>query len=206
VGGVNAEAEQAIKEACSAQQFELGTTRALESYGSEVLSFLIARLRSESDGEEAFAMFAEDLWKGLPTFEFRCSARGFLYTLARNAANRYASAPTRRRDRNQGLTANASISAIVDRVRTATQAYRRTDIKDRIRELRERLPHEDQTILILHVDRDLPWREIALVMQDGGEPLDDAAIDRESARLRKRFERIKAELKALAEKEGLLKR
>lgn len=34
-------------------------------------------------------------------------------------------------------------------------------------------------------------------------PLDDAALDREAARLRKRFERVKSELKALAKQAGL---
>ena len=35
--------------------------------------------------------------------------------------------------------------------------------------------------------------------------VDDTEIEREAARLRKRFERIKAELKAMAIAEGLLK-
>jgi hypothetical protein len=60
-------------------------------------------------------------------------------------------------------------------------------------------------LLILHVDRALPWREIAMIVHEQSESLDGEALDRECARLRRRFERVKAELKALAEREGLLK-
>ena len=204
MGGINSEAESAVEQACKAGELDLAATRALEAYGPEILSFLGARLRSSSDGDEAFSMFAEDLWKGLPAFGFRCSVRGYLYTLARNAANRWAASPANRQNRNLSVSAQASLSALRMHTRTATEIYKRTDVKDKIRALREELPDEDQTILILHVDRGLPWREIAMVLSEQGEALDDDGIDRESARLRKRFERVKAELKALATKAGLL--
>jgi RNA polymerase sigma-70 factor, ECF subfamily len=52
----------------------------------------------------------------------------------------------------------------------------------------------------------LPWNEIALVLHEGDSvPLAGEVLARESARLRKRFERVKAELKALAVAEGLIK-
>jgi len=203
--GLNSEAEASIAQACAAQDFGRAATCALQVYGPEILSFLVARLRTQSDGEEAFAMFAEDLWKGLPAFAFRCSARGYLYTLARNAANRYSVSPHQRKDRHQNVSGNASLSVMIDRARSATEAHRRTAVKDRIRALREQLPDDDQTLLILHVDRALPWREIAMVMAEEGEPLEGEALDRESARLRKQFERVKRQLKELAIKEGLLK-
>ena len=206
MSGINADAEQAVERACRAGELDLAATRALEAYGPEILSFLGARLRSASDGDEAFSMFAEDLWKGLPGFGFRCSVRGYLYTLARNAANRWASSPANRHDRNLSVSAQASLSVLLAHTRTGTELYKRTDVKDRFRALREQLPEEDQTILILHVDRALPWREIAMVLSERGDALDDDGIDKESARLRKRFERIKAELKELAVKAGLLKR
>jgi RNA polymerase sigma-70 factor (ECF subfamily) len=204
--GLDPAAETAIREACEARDFGLATTRAFEAYGSEILSFLIARLRSHTDGEEAFSMFAEDLCQALPAFEFRCSVRGYLYTLARNAGNRYATAPHNRRERNLPVSAQASLSAVVERARSATAAHKRTEVRDKVRALRERLPEEDQTLLILHVDRALPWNDIAMVMQEHGRELSAEALARESARLRKRFERVKAELKAMAIDEGLITR
>jgi RNA polymerase sigma-70 factor (ECF subfamily) len=201
----HADAEQAIREAFDAHDFQMAATRALCAYGREILSFLMARLRTASDGEEAFSMFAEDFWKGLPSFGFRCSARGWMYTLARNAANRQATAPQHRHARNLTLASNESLSALVDRVRSQTQIHKRTDVKDKVRALRDRLEPDDQMLLILYVDRGLPWRELAMVMHESGEQLAGEALEREAARLRKRFERVKAELKALAAKEGLLK-
>jgi RNA polymerase sigma-70 factor (ECF subfamily) len=199
------EVERAIRAAADAHDFQAAATHALEAYGQEILSFLIARLRATSDGQEAFSIFAEDFWKGLPGFGFRCSVRGWMYTLGRNAANRYATSPQERRGRNLTLAGRESLSALVDRVRTDTQVHRRTEVKDKIRALREQLDPDDQTLLILCVDRSLPWRELAMVMHESGEQLQGEALDREAARLRKRFERVKAELKELAKREGLLK-
>ncbi len=204
--GLDPAAEASIRTACEARDFGLATARAFEAYGSEILSYLIARLRSHGDGEEAFSMFAEDLCQALPAFEFRCSVRGYLYTLARNAGNRYATAPQNRRERNLPISAQASLSAVVERARSETALHKRTEVRDKLRALREQLPEEDQTLLILHVDRALPWSDIAMVMHESGTALAGEALARESARLRKRFERVKAELKSLAIEEGLLPR
>lgn len=154
--------------------------------------------------EEAFSMFAEDLWKGLPGFGWRCSMRGWAYALARNAANRLATAPGQRPERNLALVTDATAQQIMQEVRSTAQAYRQTEVKDRVRALRGQLPPDDATLLVLHIDRGLPWRELAVVMHDGEEPLDAEALDREAARLRKRFERIKAELKRMAREQGLI--
>jgi RNA polymerase sigma-70 factor (ECF subfamily) len=197
--------EQQIQEVWTAGRFDDAATAVIESYGNEILGFLIARLRSPSDGEEAFSMFAEDLWTGLPKFSWRCSLRTWAYALARNAATRYASAPQRRAARNLTLSQPGRLSELVERVRSATQIYQRTAVKDRFRALREQLDPDDQMLLILRVDRGMAWRDLALAMA-GDVELDDVAIERESVRLRKSFERVKAELKHMAEKEGLLKR
>jgi RNA polymerase sigma-70 factor (ECF subfamily) len=182
------------------------TRLAFEAYGSEILSFLIARLRGQSDGQEAFSMFAEDLWKGLPGLQVRCSVRGWMYAIARNAANRYAASPQRKPGHAVTLAPDASLTELVERARSVTALHLRTDVKTRVRRLREQLDIEDQTLLMLHVDRGLPWRELVLVMHDDSAALEDAELDREAARLRKRFERVKAELKRLAIREGLISR
>lgn len=197
--------EQAIRTAFEAQDFQAAATRALEAYGREILSFLVAKLGTASDGDEAFSMFAEDFWKGLPGFGFRCSVRGWMYTLASNAGNRYARSPRQRRARNLTLAGGDSLWGLVDRVRSETQIHKRTDVKDKVRALRERLPPDDQMLLVLYIDRGLSWRELAMILHETGEELSREALDREAARLRKRFERLKAELKAQAEKEGLFK-
>ena len=94
------EAERAIREACDARRFDAAVNAALNTYGREILSFLAALLRSESDAHEVYSLFSEDLWKGIAKFGWRSSMRTWSYTLARNAAARYMNAPYRRSNRN----------------------------------------------------------------------------------------------------------
>jgi hypothetical protein len=51
----------------------------------------------------------------------------------------------------------------------------------------------------LRIDRDLAWRDIAKIL--GAE---DDALDREAARLRKRFQFVKERLHALGKARGLI--
>jgi RNA polymerase sigma-70 factor (ECF subfamily) len=195
--------EQSIRDAVAAGQVEEAVSVALRAYGGEILTFIGSRLRSQSDADEAFSMFAEDLWLGLPKFSFRCAVRTWAYAIARNAAIRYATAPQRRAARNVALSSPDCLPRLVDAVRSTTHVYQRTDVKDRFRALREQLEPEDQSLLVLRVDRGLSWNDLAFAMA-GDVNLDDDAVKRESARLRKAFERVKTELRRLAERDGLL--
>src|SRR6188768_1995668 len=186
--------EPAIRAAHEAKAFERATQLALEAYGREIMSFLHARIRNTSDAQEAFSTFAEDVWTGLPEFGFRCSVRTWVYTLARNAAARLMASPERRPARNLTLSNVGEISALVERLRSETDVFQRTEIKDRFKALREQLAPDDQMLLILRVDRGLSFRELALAM-NGNSDLADSEVVREAARLRKSFERVKAELR-----------
>lgn len=195
-------AEHSIRAAFDAADFASAARIALETYGDEVLGFLDARLRNPSDGHEVFSMLVEDMWRGLPRFGWRCSMRTWLYVLARNAASRYLLSPQRvvALPLGSGLD---QLSGLIDRIRSATDVYQRTDVKDRFRQLCDALDQEDRMLLVLRVDRGLSWRELALAL--AGDPdLNDAAVDREAARLRKAFERLKGELRHRAEADGLL--
>jgi RNA polymerase sigma-70 factor, ECF subfamily len=195
--------EHAIREAFDSGSMERAASALLSAYGHQILSFITSRLRSQSDAQEVFSTFAEDLWVGLPGFSWRCSARTWSYTLARNAVVRFVTAPQQRRDRNVPLSCPGSISGLVARFHSTTPHYQRTDVKAQFRSLREGLDPEDQMLLVLRVDRNLPWRDLALAMS-GDTELDEPAVARESARLRKAFERIKRELKRQAQEAGLL--
>jgi RNA polymerase sigma-70 factor (ECF subfamily) len=195
--------EQEIQEAWNAGRLEEAATRTMKGYGGEILGFLNARLRSEGDGREVFSIFAEDLWTGLGQFSWRCSMRVWAYTLARNAANRYVKHPRRRAERNFGLSHPEHLSEVVASVRSTTKVYQRTATKDRFKALREQLDPEDQMLLILRVDRGMGYRDLAFAMT-GDTELDEVALEREAIRLRKSFERIKAELRRMAEAVGLI--
>lgn len=201
----SSDVEPAIRTACEAKAFDRAAQLALEAYGKEILSFLYSRVRNPSNAQDAFSTFAEDIWTGLPGFGFRCSVRTWMYTVARNAAARVMASPEQRAARNLTLSNVSQISALVERLRTETDVFQRTDVKDRFAKLREQLSADDQMLLILRVDRGLSFRDLALAM-NGDSELDDAAVVREAARLRKAFERVKVELRVLAERAGLLGR
>ena len=80
-------------------------------------------------------------------------------------------------------------------LRTPTASYLRTSHKDRFAALRDSLPEDERMLLVLRVDKQLGWNDLARVMHEGGpEPLDDEALKREAARLRKRFQLLKERL------------
>jgi DNA-directed RNA polymerase specialized sigma24 family protein len=84
----------------------------------------------------------------------------------------------------------------VQQVRTNTLDYLRTETKSELTRLRDSLEPEDRELLVLRVSREMSWREVAEVLSSEAEP-SAAALERDAARLRKRFERIK---QTLAEK------
>lgn len=198
------EIEGRIRHAFERPDHAAAATIALDEYGPEILGFLGALLDDPGDGDEVFAMFCEDLWRGLPRFEWRCSARGWCYTLARHAAMRFLRAPAERSAHRVPLSRVPEIARVADRVRTETAVHLRTEVKSQMRRLREQLPLDDQTLLILRVDKDLSWEDVATVLASTPGPLDAEELTRETARVRKRFQLVKEKLKRMAEQAGLL--
>jgi RNA polymerase sigma-70 factor, ECF subfamily len=196
--------EDRIRQLVEAGDHRRATARVLESYGREIFGFLMARLRDDELVSEIFSEFAEDLLRGLPRFEWRCSARAWAYTLARHAASRQLDALARRRNRDVPLSEAPELLALVQQVRTETQTHCKTEVRDHVAELRARLPEEDQTLLLLRVGRELDWREITIVLAGPEASLSEDELRRRAATLRKRFQLVKQKLKRLAREEGLL--
>ena len=97
---------------------------------------------------------------------------------------------TRRRRRQVSLSRVGPLSEIAAKVRTATlTGARTTGSRSRlVEELRQSLPPEDQALLILRVNRKLDWKEIAQVMVYEGKLVEGAVLEKEAARLRKRYQ------------------
>lgn len=191
---VEPDAEHRIRAACEAKAWDAATTVALETYGPELLSYLVAVLRNASDADDVFGVVAESLWKSLPEFRWQSSFRTYAYTVARHAYLKHVRSP-RQRARAVPLS-SPSAEHLVAQLRSRTATYLRTETKDKIAQLRAQLDPEDQTLLILRINRQLPWRDIARIMSDG----DDDEVDRRAAALRKRFERLKEELRTKAQR------
>ena len=174
---------------------------ALERFGDEIGGFLAARLYDADRAADAFALFAEDVWRGLPGFRGEASLRTWLYVIARRAAARVVRERARAA-RDVPLSQAGAVERMVAELRSATTRWRRTDVKDRLHLLRARLSEEERELLVLRVDRSLSWEEIAGVLEeDGG---DEPARKRRRSALRKRFERLKERIRELAAAEGLL--
>jgi RNA polymerase sigma-70 factor (ECF subfamily) len=178
-------------------------TLLLEGYGREIFGFLMSRLRDRAATEEVFSRFTEDLWRGLDGFRWQCTARVWAYTLARHAASHYIREARRRRARHLPLSHAGPLSEVEERIRTETRASARTEARSQVALLRERLPADDQMLLILRINRKLAWTEIAQVMLHEGEVVEEDVLKRESVRLRKRYQSAKEKLQTMALEAGL---
>jgi RNA polymerase sigma-70 factor (ECF subfamily) len=174
-------------------------TLLVEEYGPEIIGYLTAVLKSEAEAREVWSETAARLWQGFAGFEWRSSFRTWAYAVASNAFRRWLRTIATRRERP--LDSDLDISV---RARTETRPHQKSEIKVRIARLREQLSEEDNALLILRVDRDFSWNDIALTTFDGDPRIDPRALEKRSAMLRKRFERIVERLRCLAEREGIL--
>jgi len=165
-------------------------TLGIQTFGPEVMSYLYALLGDEEHASEVFSEVLLKVWAGLPRFRWESSFRTWMYAIARrNLIDHHRLQARRRRDRH--------LSSVQDQlaiqVRSASLPHLKTDTRRRFQQLRQELGPEDQTLLILRVDRQLSWQEIARVMAD-----DDPSpvnLTRAAAALRKRFQRVKEELR-----------
>jgi RNA polymerase sigma-70 factor (ECF subfamily) len=167
-------------------------TVAIRGLGPEILGYLTAVVRDPVDASDLFSQFAESLWRSLPQFRQECSLRTWAYHLAWHAVQRSARDPYRRRGHR---LATSQASRLAAEVRAST-SIRREQRSERVERLRQRLEPDEQTLLILRLDRELSWREVAQVFAEQGSEIGEAA-------LRKRFERTKDRLIRLARDEGL---
>jgi RNA polymerase sigma-70 factor, ECF subfamily len=173
-------------------EVDRATELALRAYGSELIGWLCAVLPRDADAYDAFSHASEALWKSLPTFASRCSVRAWCYMLARQAIVRIKTRPSERAE----LVSRSSLFEIA--VSNVWNTTRREQVRndDIYTQIRKTLDEEDEMLLILRVDRNLAWRDIALILD--GEPADDDALTRRTAGLRKQFERVKLRLRELA--------
>jgi RNA polymerase sigma-70 factor, ECF subfamily len=194
------------------RQFDRGdldraVATAIRGYGAEIFGFLVAFHRKEQDAAEVFSRFTERLWRGLAGFQWHCSFRTWAYAVARNTSVAYQRQSRRHARWHAPWPDGSELSAVEQAVRSETLSYLRTERRTRVSALRQSLSPEDQTLLVLRVDKQLSWNDLARIMgpQDGP-PLTEALLKREAARLRKRFQLVKERLYELGRRGGLVER
>lgn len=168
-------------------------TAVIEALGPTVLSYLRPVLRDEDDVKDAFSIWAENVWKGLPGFEGRSSLKTWCLRLACNVAlNQKNLAHARKVRRFE----TGEASRLAESLRTAS-AIKVEQRRQRVLELRKLLTPDEQTLLFLRADQELSWEEIAEVLEEAGTPVT-------AVTLAKRYERLKERLSKLAREQGLL--
>jgi len=166
----------------------------MREYGPGIRGLLLTIFRRNPDAaEEAFSLFAENLWRHIDGFRGEASIRTWVYCVARNAAVSVTREGWRRLGRHLE-TEDAERLAEEVRTRSAVRLERQSTA---LMALRDALDLDEQTLLTLRLDERLAWEEIAQIMSSDGEPVD-------AATMRKRFERLKAKLGELARSQGLI--
>lgn len=181
--------EEALRALWQAGDRAALVTRVMQVYGREILGYLIASLRGDGEAGDAFSQFTLNLWQASERFRGEASFRTWAYALARHAAGRVIRERGKRRGQ-VGLSSVPELDAMAARVRSETVEWLRSETKNRVQAIREKLDPDDQTLLILRVDRGFSWPEVARIMADGEDDL-----PRKTVALRKRFERIKETLR-----------
>ncbi|HEY3805991.1 MAG TPA: sigma factor [Kofleriaceae bacterium] len=190
---VSAVDEAELRELIARGELDRATERAIRTYGPELVGWLCSMIDGEADAYDAFSWLCEQLWRSLKRYDGRCSIRTWCYMLARHATSRARSAPGKHRE--------ILVSEIPSIVHAFDDVWNTTKVGARRAEsvyaqLRRELDDEDQTLLVLRVDRGLNWVEIAIVLL--GETAEPDAVKKKAASLRKQFERLKEKLKGLA--------
>lgn len=190
--------EAEVRAAHDAGDMERAATLAMRGYGPELLGFLVATIGDHGRASDAFGQLGEDLWRGLPGFNWRSSLRTWAYTLARNAAHRLRAEAWQRKGRR---LATHELARVEEDVRETTLRHLRTTSKGQVAALRAELDPDERELLVLRVDRRLEWPEVAIIVF--GE-MDAAQARKRAATLRKRFERVTERLRERARAAGLL--
>jgi RNA polymerase sigma-70 factor (ECF subfamily) len=196
--------EAEVRALWEAGDLDGAATEAIRRYGAEIFGFLLALHGGDEDAAgEVFSTFSEQIWRGLGGFAWACSLRTWTYAVARNASRAHRRAARRWAERRVPISGCPAVAEMAARVRTETLSFLRTERRTEVARLRESLSQEDQELLILRVDRDLAWLDLARIfLGDGGATPE--ALQREAARLRKRFQLIKRRLLELGRQQGLL--
>jgi RNA polymerase sigma-70 factor (ECF subfamily) len=152
-----------------------------------VLGYLAVLLRDEDDARDVFSAFGEELWRSLSRFERRSSAKTWAYAIAYRCALRHRRERARQRMRP---IRDSEYSKLAAGVRSVSRSTSRSAADRQLDALRAALDDEEQTLLVLRIDRRMAWGEIAKVL--GAEATTAPA-------LRKRFQRLKQRLRKLVD-------
>jgi RNA polymerase sigma-70 factor (ECF subfamily) len=106
--------------------------------------------------------------------------------------------------RSVRISESHSESPLVARDRTGTPVYQRTEVKQVLRALRASLPEDDQVLLDLRMSARFSWKDVARIQLGLDEAVPELMVDKEAARLRKRFQLVTERLRQMAVEAGIV--
>jgi len=187
------ELERLVRERLATEGPDAAATALIEGLGPAILRYLRSMLRVEEDAADAFSQWSENVWTGLPAFRGEASLKTWGYRLAWNVAQNLRNQAWHRRGQRLA-TGQASALAMSIQTRSVVVVERQ---RQALEELRASLSAEDRSLLVLRLDQQLSWNEVAEVLAAEGKRI-------EPATLMKRYERVKTRLGELARARGLI--
>jgi RNA polymerase sigma-70 factor, ECF subfamily len=181
--------ESEIRELCLQRNFREASHKALSEYGAEILGWLVSVVPNQQIAEDICQDFCLAFWHALPGFEWKSSLRVWTYSLARYTRNRYYRDKHRKRQPESLSQFESELSVGLSTILSRMYQEQRLS---QLAQLRRQLSEDEQTLLILRVDRELSFREIGEVM------------DWEEATARKNFQYAKSKLTKLAKEAKLI--
>ena len=175
------DAEVAIRAALTRGDVREAIRLLLATYGPELRAYLLANVRDRERAKELESELGEQLLSSLPRFRGDSSVRTYVYAIAWNVVRHDRRRARRARDAEPISEGDPRFVAPGERTRTP--AFRRTTARLRLEAARASLAPDELNLLVLRVDRQMPWSEIGAILGTGT----SAAA---TAVLRKRFERL----------------
>lgn len=182
------------------QQGEYGhsAVRALELYQDEFTGWLVRRLLCRQRAADVYSDFMVDVWIHWPAFRWECSFRTWAYRILRNKCIDV----LRKKDPHVFPSHLSQLEAVaVNRIST----YKVPEVEQNYQLLSKEILNEEQRdILTLRVGQAMTWEEIARIISDDLNS-DKEQIQRQAARLRQQFKRIKVILRQEAESRSMVR-
>ena len=181
--------EGEIRGLCLQKNYREASEKALFEYGAEILGWLVSVVPTQQIAEDICQNFCVAFWQALPGFEWKSSLRVWAYSLARYTRNRYYRDKHRKHQPESLSQFESELSVGLSTMLSRLYQGQRLS---QLAQLRRQLAEDEQTLLILRVDRELSFREIGEVM------------DCEEATARKNFQYAKNKLTNMAKEAKLI--
>lgn len=179
--------ETEILDLLKKQHYDDAFKRVVKVYGAELHGYCCGVLASDEDGADLYQDLLAAAWTGLPRFKAASSVRTWAYGIAHHQAQRR----RRRYSRKHAVRLNTDTAERLTNHGSApldskvAQGARMAQLQ----KLRQKLSLVEREILILRVERGLPFKEVAQIL----------GIQEAAARVR--FQRTRERLRRLVNAE-----